>query len=49
MKANSGCELAEMPLYRAFALKLVKVKDTFRKVPARGALAREHYHALETD
>ena len=24
-----------MPLYRAFALMLVKVKDTFRKVPAR--------------
>ena len=31
MKANSGCGLAEMPLYRAFALMLVKVKGTFRK------------------
>ena len=35
VKANSGCGLVEMPLYRAFALMLVKVKDTFRKVPAR--------------
>ena len=43
MKANSGCGLAEMPLYRAFALILVKVKDTFRKVPARGARPHEHY------
>ena len=32
-----------MPLYRAFALILVKVKDTFRKVPARGARTHEHY------
>ena len=35
MKANSGCGLAEMPLYRALAPISVKVKDTFRKVPAR--------------
>ena len=43
MKANSGCGLAEMPLYRAFALMLVKVKDTSRKVPARGTPAPVHY------
>ena len=50
VKANSGCGLAEMPLYRAFALMLVKVKDTFRKVPARAAPPRLFViYALETD
>ena len=38
------------PLYRAFALILVKVKDTFRKVPARGALMRTYIiYAPKTD
>ena len=32
-----------MPLYRALALISVKVKDTFRKVLARGARTHEHY------
>ena len=39
-----------MPLYRAFALILVKVKDTFRKVLARGALMRTYIiYAPKTD
>ena len=50
MKANSGCGLAGMPLYRAFALILVKVKDTFRKVPARDAPTRLYIiYAPKTD
>ena len=50
LKANSGCRLAEMPLYRAFALILVKVKDTFRKVPARDAPTRLYIvYAPKTD
>ena len=39
-----------MPLYRAFALILVKVKDTFRKVPARAAPMRMYIiYAPKTD
>ena len=40
VKANLGCGLAKMPLYRAFAPIAVKVKDTFWKVLARDAPSR---------
>ena len=35
MKVETGVMVGGKPLYRAFALILVKVKDTFRKVHAR--------------
>ena len=40
MKVETGVMVGGKPLYRAFALILVKVKDTFRKVPARAAPMR---------
>ena len=50
MKVETGVMVGGKPLYRAFALILVKVKDTFRKVPARGALMRTYIiYAPKTD
>ena len=40
MKVETGVMVGGKPLYTAFALILVKVKDTIRKVPARAAPPR---------